>query len=83
MSDDKNAQKQDSSEAVRAFGLISAIGVDMAACTIGGTVLGKWLDSLWGTSPWLMLVGILVGLTGGVLGVIKLIHVFGPESKKR
>jgi ATP synthase protein I len=80
---DENKQARDSSEAMRAFGLISAIGVDMAACTIGGTVLGKWLDSLWGTSPWLMLLGILVGLTGGVLGVIKLINVFGPEGKKR
>lgn len=83
MMSDGNNEKQQKSEAMRAFGLISAIGVDMAACTIGGTMLGKWLDSLFGTAPFLLLLGILIGVAGGILGVVKLVGVFGPGSAKK
>ncbi|ARU61678.1 hypothetical protein CBW65_12100 [Tumebacillus avium] len=74
--------QEEKSEAWRAFGLVSAIGLDLAICTIGGTVLGNWLDGLLGTSPWLLLLGILLGLTAGIYGITKLIAVFNPEQKK-
>lgn len=70
-------------EAWQAIGLVSAIGVDLASCTVAGVFLGKWLDSLWGTAPWMLLVGILLGLTGGVMGVVKLLQKFGPEAKSK
>ncbi|PWK10319.1 AtpZ/AtpI family protein [Tumebacillus permanentifrigoris] len=75
-----NQKKSDNREAMQAFGLVSMIGVDMASCTVGGVFLGKWLDSLWGTTPWMLLVGILLGLTAGILGVVKLLSKFGPEA---
>lgn len=78
-----NPYKTDNREAMQAFGLVSMIGVDMASCTVGGVFLGKWLDSLWGTTPWMLLVGILVGLTAGVLGVVKLLSKFGPEARAK
>ncbi|MFD2171751.1 AtpZ/AtpI family protein [Tumebacillus lipolyticus] len=69
-------------EAWRAFGLVSAIGLDLAICTIGGTFLGRFLDGLLGTSPWLLLVGIILGLAVGIYGITKLIAAFNPEQKK-
>jgi F0F1-type ATP synthase assembly protein I len=65
-----------------AFGLVSAIGLDLAICTVGGTYLGMWLDDLFGTEPWLLLVGIMLGLTAGILGIVQLLKAFGPESKR-
>jgi ATP synthase protein I len=41
------------------------------------------LDRMWGTEPWMLLLGILRGLTGGILGVVKLLQKFGPEAKKK
>jgi F0F1-type ATP synthase assembly protein I len=32
-----------------------------AALLIGG-LGGRWLDAQWGTHPWLMLVGLLIGV---------------------
>ncbi|WP_227874262.1 AtpZ/AtpI family protein [Tumebacillus algifaecis] len=69
-------------EAWRAFGLVSAIGIDLAICTVGGTLLGQWLDGLLGTSPWMLLLGILLGLTAGIYGITKLIAVFNSDAKK-
>lgn len=33
----------------------------MLVPSVGFTLLGVWLDSLWGTKPWLMFAGIAVG----------------------
>jgi ATP synthase protein I len=88
---DQNSDKQrgpvdnskvDSSEVWRAFGLVSAIGADMAACTIGGAFLGWWLDKVCGTRPWLLLAGIVIGLAAGILGIFKLLEALGPGKKK-
>jgi ATP synthase protein I len=85
--DDKQRQEKNGQtgrgEGWNAFGLVSAIGADMAICTVGGTYLGKWLDSLWGTSPWMLLLGVIVGLAAGVYGIVRLLAAFGPEAKKR
>ena len=62
--------------------MVSMIGADMAICTVGGVYLGMWLDRLLGTAPWLLLVGILLGLTAGIYGVVRILAAFGPESKQ-
>lgn len=86
--DNKNANSGDDNRAKskeggwNAFGLISAIGLDLAICTVGGTYLGMWLDKTFGTGPWLLLLGILLGMTAGILGIVQLLKAFGPESKR-
>lgn len=39
--------------------------------TIGFTLLGVWLDSLWGLKPWLMFGGIVIGFASAYLLVAK------------
>ena len=34
-------------------------------------VLGNWLDGRFDTSPWLLLVGVLVGFGGGTVSLLK------------
>lgn len=60
---------QEKRKTYQAFAMVSAIGTDLACTTLGGLYLGKYLDHLWNTSPWLMLVGILVGLGVGIYGI--------------
>ena len=43
--------------------LIGTIGVCLG--------LGLWADSAWGTSPWLTIVGSLVGVVGGLYVSLK------------
>ncbi|MGI6238960.1 MAG: AtpZ/AtpI family protein [Christensenellales bacterium] len=49
------------SELMRAITAFSQIGVTIVACVLVGVFLGRWLDNLLGTSPWLLLVFSLFG----------------------
>jgi ATP synthase protein I len=72
----------DNKEAWSAFGLVSMIGADMAICAVGGTYLGIWLDKMWGTAPWMLLVGVILGLASGIYGVVRILETFGPNRQK-
>ena len=48
-------------EILRALGLFGQIGTTMAACVLVGVLGGKYLDSLLGTAPWLLIVGAVIG----------------------
>lgn len=48
--------------------------------SIGFTLLGVWADSAFDTKPWLMVVGIAVGVAGAVLLVKKQLD--GLKQKK-
>lgn len=62
MSKRHNKNKQlINSEFLRAFAHFSHIGVTMAATVLVGVLLGKYLDSMLGTSPWLLLFFSLLG----------------------
>lgn len=43
----------------------------MAVATVLGWGLGYWLDSKWETGPWLMLLGLLIGVAAGFKGLIR------------
>lgn len=57
------------SEFLRALAHFSHIGVTMAATVFVGVLVGKYLDGLFRTSPWLLLLFSLLG-TGAALRVI-------------
>lgn len=47
-----------------AFSLVASVGVF--------TALGWWLDRKWGhKTPWLTLLGVAVGMTGGFIGFFR------------
>jgi len=47
------------------------MGVQLAAAMTGFGALGWWLDSRFGTEPWLLLAGVILGATGGMINVIR------------
>ena len=48
-------------ETLRALANFSQIGITMAATVLVGVLLGKYLDRLLGTTPWLLLLFSLLG----------------------
>lgn len=49
----------------RDVGPFLTLGIQLALSVVAFFFLGRWLDGLWGTGPWLMLAGLLLGAGGG------------------
>jgi len=73
MSDNKAQQKAFGGIA-RAVALASEVGLLLMACVAIGLFLGKWLDGLLGTSPWLLLAFSLLGMVSAFRAVLGLIR---------
>lgn len=54
------------SEALKAFTHFSQIGVTIAASVLVGVLLGRFLDNLFGTTPWLLLIFSLLGVGSAI-----------------
>lgn len=53
------------------LGMAMRIGLEMVVATMIGVGLGWLGDRYLGTKPWLMLVGVIVGLAAGLLNVYR------------
>jgi ATP synthase protein I len=56
-------------DVLQAFTLTTTIGTEIAIAVAAGYFGGRYLDSLFNTGPWLLLVGVLAGLAVSVMGV--------------
>jgi ATP synthase protein I len=56
------------------LGLGMRVGLELVVATMIGTGLGWLGDRYFGTNPWLMLIGILVGSAAGLLNVYRLMQ---------
>lgn len=65
---------------LQALTLASSIGFNFASSLLVGYYGGNWLDSKLGTTPWLMVVGILLGVAAGTWGTIYLVTSIWKEK---
>jgi F0F1-type ATP synthase assembly protein I len=56
--------------------LFSEIGLIILVTTLGGSLVGYWVDKQLNTVPVFVMVGLLLGLTAGATGVYRLITRF-------
>jgi len=49
------------------------IGWVLAVSVGAGTALGVWADRRFGTSPWLTLTGLFLGMTAGFVNVFRIV----------
>lgn len=54
--------------------------VDMVPGIVVGTFLGYFLDDLWQTGPWLLLIGFILGSGAGFMNVFRLVRKFQDTS---
>jgi ATP synthase protein I len=50
---------------------VSSVGIEMAVATVIGWGIGYYFDKELGTDPWLMLVGLLIGVAAGFRGLLR------------
>jgi len=49
----------------------SGVGLELAGATAGLALLGYWLDRHFGTSPWGILGGVIIGIVGGLYNLVR------------
>ncbi|HEV8210477.1 MAG TPA: AtpZ/AtpI family protein [Vicinamibacterales bacterium] len=49
----------------------SGIGLELAGATAGLALVGYWIDSRFGTTPWGILGGVVIGLVGGLYNLVR------------
>ena len=57
---------------LRALSVSSQLGITMVACIAIGVFLGRFLDNLLGTAPWLLLLFSLLGVVAALRTIINL-----------
>jgi ATP synthase protein I len=67
--DDKRRRSND----LAPFALVGEVGLTIALSMLGGVLLGRLIDSHFGTAPIATLLGLLLGLAVGIYGVYRLI----------
>lgn len=51
----------------------STIGLELGISVLLGLFVGQWLDKQLGTTPWLLLLCLLVGLAAGFRSILRLL----------
>lgn len=60
--------------------ILMQLGFTMVGAIVLSLVVGLWFDGRFGTSPWGLLVAMLLGVLAGTLGVARLISEAIDES---
>jgi len=50
---------------------LTGIGFELVAAVVGFTLIGVWWDRHYGTGPWGVLTGAVLGLIGGMYNLIR------------
>jgi len=52
----------------------SSVGLELGLSVVIGVLIGMWLDGRFGTTPWLMLLWLGIGLAAGFRGVLRAVR---------
>ena len=49
----------------------SGVGLELAGATAGLALIGYWVDGRFGTRPWGIVIGAIIGLVGGLYNLVR------------
>lgn len=56
---------------LKASARLASVGIEFSISTVIGALGGRWLDGKLGTEPWLMIVGLVIGVAAGFRSLIR------------
>jgi ATP synthase protein I len=69
-------------KAFNTAGPLFGSGIQLAAVVVLMFFLGRWLDTHFETTPWLMIVCIIFGIAGGLFHFIKTVSNLEQKEKR-
>jgi F0F1-type ATP synthase assembly protein I len=73
-------RKRDDAEHALDLGRYAGLGFQFAGVLLAFGALGWWLDSLLGTGPWLLIVGIFLGAACAFIALLRAVPAARPRS---
>jgi len=67
----QNHKKTDTNEFGRALAMLSQVGISIIVCVAVGIGIGWFLDSVLGTSPWLLLIFTVFGIVAAFKSILE------------
>ena len=64
----------------RGLGVVASAGITLVVATAGGAILGYFLDRWLGSSPWLTLIGLGLGIVAGFRELVRTIKAAEREE---
>jgi ATP synthase protein I len=61
---------------------LASVGIEFAVSVLIGLLGGRWVDGKLGTEPWLMIVGLLLGVAAGFRGLYRTARSATREADK-
>ena len=72
------------SKSVRDSGPLLGSGIEMAAAIVITYFVGRWLDGMWNSAPWAMVISLFLGASAGLFQFIKtVLDVSKKELEKK
>lgn len=65
------------------LGPFLTLGIQLAIAVVAFFFLGRWLDGILGTGPWLMIGGLLLGSAGGLVQFFRTASALGKREDER
>ena len=59
------------------------LGVQLAGTMVVCFFIGRWLDNVLNTAPWLMILGAFVGAGAGLYSFLKIVIELGKKQKEK
>lgn len=67
---------------LRGMATMSSVGIQLVVSTVIGLFLGLWLDKKFDTAPWLMLLGLVIGIASGFKNLYEVAKRYGFDDDK-
>jgi ATP synthase protein I len=64
--------RPDRGRQLKAFARVGSVGIELALSTVIGLLGGQWLDKKLSTTPYLTVIGLLLGVTAGFRSLIRI-----------
>jgi ATP synthase protein I len=62
---------------------LAGVGLQFAIAILVGLFAGRWLDQKFGTAPWLLIAGLVVGATAGFYAMYKALKASDADGTPR